>query len=103
MDYKDPDNYIWYILPGRQVSHAIIKNQSVGWGICGVTGHHRLINLIEAFKYTKRCEQCLITIVTGLHKLVPVQERIHSEKLRKQYWRDYLNQHPEIAPKTWKG
>jgi hypothetical protein len=47
--------------------------------------------LLEPFKDTKKCEQCLFTIVGE-----------YMGSFRNEYWREFLRDNPEYQPKTWK-
>lgn len=105
MNYRDPQDYNWYVLPGRKVAHAIVTNKHQG--ICGQTSEYPLDRLLEASKHTRRCESCLITIVSGVSAssakffqgYVPSSVRVQ----RRKAWKVYLVEHPEYGPLTWKS
>ena len=88
----DLDKYDWKILPGRKVCHAMRKYnyENPFHGICGLTNSYKYALLLDPFKDTRKCEQCLIAIIAreiGFNKL---------------YWREFLQDNPEYGPPSWR-
>lgn len=89
----DLDKYTWKTLPGRKVCHAIKSchfENSIFSGLCGRTNSYKYNVLLDPFKDTRKCEQCLISIVyrtIGYNKI---------------YWREFLQDNPEYGPPSWR-
>jgi hypothetical protein len=57
----DPEAFAWRVIPGRTASHAIAD----GRGVCGQTSRYA-DTVLRDKPNARRCEQCLIRIVTGI-------------------------------------
>lgn len=96
-------NYDWYILPGRKVAHAFFLGHSRG--TCGSTGSYPSVDLTPASSTTRRCEACLMTIVSGVSSTecalmgyVP-----HSiKRKRRRLWKNFLTRYPQYGPPSWR-
>jgi len=84
----------WRVIPGRKVAHAMAP--SFGGGLtahCGQTRTYPADRLAAAGTNRRRCEQCIITIVSGVHTApfkffaghVPTNIRVQ----RRKAWREY--------------
>lgn len=88
----DLTKYHWKVLPGRKVCHAVHRSsvETTLHGICGLTNSYKHTVLLDPFKDTRKCEQCLMAIVyreIGYNKI---------------YWREFLQDNPEYGPPSWR-
>jgi hypothetical protein len=88
----DLDQYTWRIIPGRKVCHAVCRRvtESHYHSLCGRNEEYQFSLLLEPFKDTRKCEQCLIAIVGRV-----------MGSYRNEYWREFLRDNPEYRPVTW--
>ena len=90
--YIDLDKYTWKILPGRKVCHAIRRYNidHLLFGMCGRTNSYKYSVLLDPSKNTRKCEQCLMSIIA---------REIGSNRI---YWRAFLESNPEYGPPSWR-
>lgn len=94
---NDPDTYSWKILPRRRVSHAMSACGDKLKGICGQTLSYNHSELNDESSKTTRCEQCLVTIVSGessryYHCYVGYVP-INIKRKRRLAWKEYRKTH----------
>lgn len=98
------DEHLWYILPGRRVAHAFRPGDHRG--VCGMTGSYKQHELLEASPSTRKCEACLMSIVTNvnaqLHKFFAGYVPAGLRRRRSKEWKAFLNEHPEYGPPSWR-
>lgn len=64
------DDFQWKVIPGRNCSHAFYKTEEKKlFSICGHSAGYINSHLLNEEAKTKRCEQCLITIVSGINSM----------------------------------
>lgn len=98
------EDYDWRILPGRKVAHAFATGHSMGF--CGMTNDYPLRDLTESTPKTRRCEACLMTIVSETSYenfkfflgYVPASIR----RKRRLAWKAFLREHPQYGPPSWR-
>lgn len=89
---KKIEDYEWRVLPGRKVAHAIEDGRST----CGHSQKYTNAQLTLPNHKTKKCEQCLITIVSGVDiwadKFFVAHVRPETRQRRRKAWRAYLQE-----------
>jgi hypothetical protein len=87
------DTARWGILPGRRVSHALLTAEGKLHGICDQTSLYRDEEILEPTSTTRRCEQCLITLIStkrvGMHKFMVGHVPADVRQERRRCWREF--------------
>jgi len=91
----------WTVLPGRRAAHAMGPSFGGGGmtGACGQCRTYPADQLRAPGKHTRRCEQCLITLVSGVttgeHKFMVGHVPVDVKTARRRAWRAWNQERRE--------